>query len=169
LNNTEIGHLFDLKLKDVGFSTTDQARKVAMDVLQRARNRPNLGNAGEVDIMLDRAKALHQKHRSNGKSKNFDVLEAVDFDPGSDRGERATSNLAALFKNVVGYEDIIKQIQGYQAIATNMKALDIDSREQIPSSFLHKSPPGKFYLRELTSIILTPSRNRKNHHSAENG
>lgn len=30
-----------------------------MDVIQRARNRPNFGNAGEVDIVLDRAKALH--------------------------------------------------------------------------------------------------------------
>jgi hypothetical protein len=52
-----------------------------MEVVQRARNRPNFGNAGEVDIILDRAKALHQKHTSSGKVKQFGTFEAIDFDP----------------------------------------------------------------------------------------
>lgn len=139
----EIRRILELKLKDVGFNATDQAKNVAMDVIQRARNRPNFGNAGEVDILLDRAKALHQKHMTAGKVKDFDTFEAIDFDPDFDRGERAATNLSALFQDVVGYEDLIKQFGGYQATAANMKALGMDPREQLPFNFLFKGPPGK--------------------------
>ncbi|KNG51926.1 stage v sporulation protein k [Stemphylium lycopersici] len=141
-NDAEIRHIFDLKLKDIGFGATDQAKKVAMDVLARARNRPNFGNAGEVDIILDRAKALHQKHVSARKVKQFGTFEAIDFDPEFDRGERAATNLQAIFQDVVGCESLIKQFHGYQTTAANMKALGMDPREQIPFNFLFKGPPG---------------------------
>ena len=139
----ELRQVLDLKLKAIGYDATDLAKKVAMDVLQRARNRPNFGNAGEVDIILDRAKALHQKHMSAGKAKSHDVLDAIDFDPDFDRGERAATDLPALFRDVVGCDDLINQIQGYQKTAANLKALDMDPREQIPFSFLFKGPPGQ--------------------------
>lgn len=142
-SDAELREILDLKLKGIGFDATDQAKKVAMDVIQRARNRPNFGNAGEVDIVLDRAKGLHQKHMSAGKSANFDIFDAIDFDPDFDRGERAATNLPALFQDVVGCDDLIKQIQGYQTTAANMKALGMDPREQLPFSFLFKGPPGK--------------------------
>jgi DNA polymerase III delta prime subunit len=113
-----------------------------MDVVERARNRPNFGNAGEVDIILDRAKALHQKHVSARKVKQFGIFEAIDFDPDFDRGERAATNLQALFQDVVGCEELIKQFHGYQTTAANMKALGMDPREQLPFNFLFKGPPG---------------------------
>lgn len=142
-NDDEMRLILDLKLKDVGFTATDQAKKVAMDVIRRARNRPNFGNAGEVDILLDRAEALHQKHMTAGKSKDFDRLDAIDFDPDFDRGERAATNLRALFNGVVGCEDVIRQFKRYQDTAANMKALNMDPREQLPFNFLFKGPPGK--------------------------
>jgi DNA polymerase III delta prime subunit len=113
-----------------------------MEVIQRARNRPNFGNAGEVDIILDRAKALHQKHITSAKVKQFGMFEAIDFDPDFDRGERAATEVSALFQDVVGCEEIIKQFQGYQTTAANMKALGMDAREQLPFNFLFKGPPG---------------------------
>jgi len=113
-----------------------------MEVIQRARNRPNFGNAGEVDILLDRAKALHQKHKTSGKVKQFGTFEAIDFDPDFDRGERAATELSALFQDVVGCEELVKQFQGYQDTAANMKALGMDPREQLPFNFLFKGPPG---------------------------
>jgi hypothetical protein len=142
-NDEEIRRILDLKLKDVAFNATDQAKNVAMDVIRRARNRPNFGNAGEVDIILDRAKALHQKHMTAGKIKHFDTFEAIDFDPAFDRGERAATNLPALFRDVVGCEALIKRFQSYQITAANMKALGMDPREQLPFNFLFKGPPGK--------------------------
>lgn len=153
-DDTEIGQILDLKLKDIGFEATDQAKKVAMEVIKRARNRLNFGNAGEVDIILNRAKALHQKHKTAGKVKSFDTFEAIDFDPDHDRGERAATNLPALFQDVVGCEDLIKQLQGYQNTAANMKAMGMDPREQLPFSFLFKGPPGRLNLpRQRHSLI----------------
>jgi hypothetical protein len=142
-NDSELRQILDLKLKDIGFSATDQAKQVAMEGLQRARNRPNFGNAGEVDIILDKAEALHQKHLSAKKTSLHDTLEAIDFDPDFDRGERAATNLPLLFQDVVGCEDLITQLQGYQTTAADMKALGMDPREQIPFSFLFRGPPGK--------------------------
>lgn len=142
-NDAELRCILELKLKDIGYTATDQAKKVAMEMLQRARNRANFGNAGEVDIILDRAKALHQKHLSSGKVKQMDTFEAIDFDPDFDRGERAATNLPQLFQDVVGCEDLVKQFQGYQTTAANMKRLGMDPREQIPFNFLFKGPPGE--------------------------
>ncbi|KAF1974109.1 P-loop containing nucleoside triphosphate hydrolase protein [Bimuria novae-zelandiae CBS 107.79] len=141
-NDGELRQILDLKLKDVGYNATDQAKKVAMETLQRARNKPNFGNAGEVDIILDRAKALHQQHLSNAKVKDRDTFEAIDFDPDFDRAERAATNLPQLFRDVIGCETLIEQFQGYQTTAANMKALGMDPREQIPFNFLFKGPPG---------------------------
>ncbi len=141
-NDSEIREILELKLKDIGFEATIQAKRVCMDVIGRARNRPNFGNAGEVDIVLDRAKAAHQKHLAASKVKKFDTLEAIDFDLDFDRGDRAATNLPALFQDVVGCEDLIRQFQGYQTTAANMKALGMDPREQIPFNFLFKGPPG---------------------------
>lgn len=142
-DDADLGRILDLKLQDIGFHATDQAKRVAMDVLGRARNQPNFGNAGEVDIILDRAKGLHQKHLSAGKSSDRDTLDAIDFDPDFDRGKRAATNLPALFQEVVGCEEIVKQIQGYQTFAANMKARGMDPRQELPFSFLFKGPPGK--------------------------
>jgi AAA lid domain len=57
----ELRRILDFKLKQQGFEATDQGKKIALDVLRRARNRPHFGNAGEVDILLNGAKARHQK------------------------------------------------------------------------------------------------------------
>jgi AAA lid domain len=140
----ELRQILDLKLKQQGFEATDQGKKVAMEVLCRARNRPHFGNAGEVDILLNGAKARHQQRLSTGKkSKNAATLEAYDFDPDFDRGERAETNIRKLFEGVVGCESIVAQLERYQETARTMKKLDIDPREHIPFNFLFRGPPGK--------------------------
>ena len=148
---------------------TDQAKRVAMEFLQRARNKPNFGNAGEVDIMLDRAKGLHQKHLSSGQVKHMDTFEAIDIDPEFDRGVRAATNLPLLFQDVVGCEDIIKQMQNYQTTAANMRELNMDPREQIPFNFLFKGPPGMIIFSGSRMPTKHFGRHWENHHSAENG
>ena len=142
-SDDEIQKILELKLEDIGYGATDQAKKVALEVIQRARNRPNFGNAGEVDNVLDRAKTLHQKHLSSKMVKKMDTFEAIDFDPDFERGERAATNLPQLFQDVMGMESLIKQFQDYQNTAANLKALGMNPREQIPFNFLFKGPPGK--------------------------
>ncbi|KND87588.1 NFX1-type zinc finger-containing protein 1 [Tolypocladium ophioglossoides CBS 100239] len=98
----ELSHILDLKLKQQGYRATGQAKAVAMGMLQRARNRPNFGNAGEVDIILGTAKERHQSRRSKGQSKANDQLEARDFDEDFDRAEQAETNVSKLFTGTVG-------------------------------------------------------------------
>jgi hypothetical protein len=144
LDDSDLQKIFDLKLKDIGYGATNQAKKVALEALQRARNKPNFGNAGEVDILLDRAKALHQKHLAAGKTKNVDTFGAIDFDPNFDRSQRAATNLPKLFQDTVGCEDLIKRFQSYQNTAANLQSLGMDPRNEVPFNFLFKGPPGRF-------------------------
>lgn len=139
----EMAKIFDLKLRKLAFKTTDLGKRAAMDVLRRARNRPNFGNAGEVDILLDHAKARQQQRLNEGNGvDDHSRFEPIDFDEDFDRGERADTNVRLLFKGVIGCETIISQLEGYQNAARELKAMDMDPREEIPFNFLFRGPPG---------------------------
>lgn len=142
----ELGEIFDLKLKQQGFDTTVKGRKVAMEVLGRARNRPPFGNAGEVDILLNKAKMRHLQRLSGERpSANTSKLQPQDFDEDFDRGDRAETNIWLLFEGVVCCEGIIAQLEEYRQTVKNMRQLDMDPREQVPFSFLFRGPPGKIF------------------------
>ncbi|KAF8633815.1 hypothetical protein AX15_001228 [Amanita polypyramis BW_CC] len=138
-NDAELLQILELKMKQQGLSATDPAKKVAINLLSRARNRPNFGNGGEVDNVLDRAKARSQQRL--GPSANT-TLEREDFDPDHDRAERASTNLEKLFADIVGCEDVIQKLRDYQRIAKTMEARGMDARNKIPMNFIFKGPPG---------------------------
>lgn len=141
--DVELDSILDLKLTLQGFGVTPRAKKVALEMLSRARNRPNFGNAGEVDILLNGAKLRQQKRVSKEKGSISSMFEAQDFDPDFARSERAVTNVAKLFEGTVGCDKIIAQLQGYQMTAANMRARNMDPKEQIPFAFLFRGPPGK--------------------------
>ncbi|KAK1708568.1 ATPase [Colletotrichum lupini] len=134
--------ILDLKLKLQGFSATDQAKQVASEMLERARNRPNFGNAGEVDILLNEAKARHQRRLTAKESHHVSTLEALDFDHDFDRADRAQTNVAKLFEGTVGCEKIVATLEGYQETVRCMKALNMDPKDIIPFNFIFRGPPG---------------------------
>lgn len=138
--------ILDHKLKDQDLSATDDAKNVARELLSRMKNRPNFGNAGEVENMLGLAKARYQKRMmSIPPAQRAQVtFEPQDIDPDYKRGENASANLAKLFEDVVGCDDVIKKLGEYQKIAKAMKAQGLDMRTQIPSNFVFKGPPGKW-------------------------
>ncbi|KAL2160711.1 hypothetical protein VTH06DRAFT_908 [Thermothelomyces fergusii] len=138
----ELRIIFKNKTKQQGFEVTSEAAGVAMEMLKRARNRPNFGNAGEIDILLDAAKARHQTRFSQGQAKSADVLEARDFDEDFDRAERAETNVRRLFEGTVGSEQVITLLEGYQETVRTMRALKMDPKENIPFNFLFRGPPG---------------------------
>lgn len=142
-NDDELMTILDLKLAQQGYDATDQAKAVAMEVLKRARNRKSFGNAGEVDILLNGAKARHQQRRSAEVTWNALKLEAADMDPNFDRGDRAITNIRSLFEGDVGREGLVLQFEGYQRTVANMRARGLDPREQVPFNFLFCGPPGK--------------------------
>lgn len=139
----DLEKIFELKLGQIGFDATQEAKKVVRERLRLARNKPHFGNAGEVDILLDRAKMEHQKRLSSKQTKSIDTLETLDFDPDFSRAEEAPTNCRKLFDGVVGCESLIVQLEGYQRSVINMKKLNMDPREQIPFNFLFRGPPGE--------------------------
>lgn len=145
----ELLKILNLKLKSQDLEATDDAKAVAIEVLSRGRNRPNFGNAGEVENQLGLAKGRHQLRQSAKKPSDRladIVFEPQDFDPDHDRGVHASTNLAKLFEDVVGCEDVIAKLSGYQQIAQGMKAKGLDARGEIPTNFLFKGPPGTFVI-----------------------
>jgi AAA lid domain len=150
-NDEELRRILDLKLKKQGFEATDEAKKVAIQVLARERDRPNFGNAGAVENLLSRAKELEQKRRSSTATMNFDpniTFLPQDFEEDYDRGSKAAVSCREIFEDIVGCEKLIDQLEKYQRIATNMRAHGLDPRTQIPFNFIFKGPPGKWSIRK---------------------
>lgn len=138
----ELGKILDLKLIQQGYRATDQAKGAAMDMLCRARNRPNFGNAGEIDIIMATAKARHQTRISKGQLTSDNLLQAQDFDGDFDRAERSVTNVQKLFEGTVGCDHIVELLEGYQETVRTMKSLEIDPKDSIPFNFLFRGPPG---------------------------
>ncbi|KAL4786945.1 P-loop containing nucleoside triphosphate hydrolase protein [Aspergillus varians] len=145
-SDTELGQILDLKLKQQGFEATKPAKKVALEILARARNRPHFGNGGAVDNLLNDAKFRQQQRRSSGQVSSSgsasNQLEPQDFDPDHDRSERAETNIPMLFQDIVGCETIITKLEGYRQTVKNMRDLEMDPKEQVPFNFLFRGPPG---------------------------
>jgi SpoVK/Ycf46/Vps4 family AAA+-type ATPase len=141
-SQAQLEQILEMKLKQSGFVATGEAKKVALEMLDRARNRPNFGNAGEIDIILNDTKARHQKRYSSGQTKSSTLLEAIDFDENFDRAEKTETNVAKLFEGTVGTEEIIAKLQGYQETVRELKGLGEDPKDCIPFNFLFKGPPG---------------------------
>ena len=146
-DDDELRKIMDFKLKSQDLSATDAAKDIAIEVLSRSRNRPNFGNAGELENLLGIAKNNFQKRMAHipYSARPAEILfEPQDFDPEYQRSANATSNLKELFKDVVGCENIVKKLEGYQRIAHASKQQGRDPRDFIPTNFVFKGPPGTF-------------------------
>ncbi|KAJ2902248.1 stage V sporulation protein K [Zalerion maritima] len=137
-----LGKVLDLRLKQEAFSATPQARKIALEVLNRARSRPKFGNGGEVQNVLDAAKARHQQAYSSGKTPHAAVLGPCDFDPDFDRDARSDTNIDMLFAADVGREAVVAKLKKYQQAVKATKSLGMDPKEAAPFNFLFRGPPG---------------------------
>lgn len=143
----ELKQILDMKLKGQNLGATPEAKAVALDILQRKRVRPNFGNAGEVDNILAKAKTNYQKRQSclPPSSRAHDVtFEPEDFDPEYARHNQATSNLAELFKDMVGAGAIIQKLCNLQETAERMRTRGIDYRSETPTTFVFSGPPGEY-------------------------
>ncbi|CAG7555761.1 unnamed protein product [Fusarium equiseti] len=138
-DQVEMAKILDMKLGKSGFKATERGKSVALEVLNRARNRPNFGNAGEIDILLGRAQASHQQRVSSGRIKRHGTLEAIDFDEDHDRAEKGT-DVAKLFAGDIGRDHLVSILEGYQKRVREAKQLEVDP--EIPFNFLFRGPPG---------------------------
>ncbi|KAH0828787.1 P-loop containing nucleoside triphosphate hydrolase protein [Lanmaoa asiatica] len=141
---SQLMDIFNYKLKKQDLAATDDAKQVARELLSRLKDRPNFGNAGEVENVLGLAKDRYQKRMSSvpPHQRSDVVFEPEDLDPDFNRGQNASANLAKMFEDVIGCDEIIQKLDRYQRIAQTMKAQGLDMRKQIPSNFIFKGPPG---------------------------
>lgn len=146
-SDEQLRSILDRKLQAQGFTASEEAKKVAMEVLSRSRDRQNFGNAGEVDILLDRAKEAQQirlnELEENTSTSLVTEFHVVDFDPDHDRQDRAESNIREGFTDFVGADALVAKFQAYQRIAQNSKDMGLDPRQQIPFNFIFRGPPGE--------------------------
>ncbi|KAL7619886.1 hypothetical protein AAE478_010433 [Parahypoxylon ruwenzoriense] len=144
-SDADLMRVFEIKLRKQGLKATEDAKRAAIEVLARERDRPNFGNAGAVENMISRAKELEQKRTSAAGTDNVNpdiTFLPQDFDEDYDRANGAGFSCRDLFADIVGCDRLIDQLEKYQRIARNMKAQGKDPRTQIPFSFLFKGPPG---------------------------
>jgi hypothetical protein len=140
--DTELREIMDGKLKKQDLSATDAAKDVAMELLNRERNRPNFGNGGAVENLLGHTK-LRYVARFRGSTPPINtIFEPQDFDPEFDRHLHASENLDKMFEDIVGCEAVIDKLRTYQKISRIMKARQEDACDLIPTAFVFKGPPG---------------------------
>ncbi|KAJ3985164.1 P-loop containing nucleoside triphosphate hydrolase protein [Lentinula detonsa] len=135
--------ILNLKLKQQSLDATDDAKKVAREVLNRAKMRPNFGNGGDVEDLITKAKHNYVT-RIRGSSVPRDaniVFEPADFDPLFNR-VHDSNNLDELFKDVVGCEEIVEKMRHLQKVAQIGKTRDEEISDLVPTTFVFKGPPG---------------------------
>lgn len=145
-DDQQLREILDLKLEKQGLDATDEAKNIAVGLLSRARDRPNFGNAGEVENLISHAKGQEQKRRTAvGLKKQSPevVFLPQDFDEDFDRAKNAPLNCRKLFADIVGCDGLIAKLEGYQRVAISMRSRGKDPRSQIPFNFIFKGPPGE--------------------------
>ncbi|KAF8065345.1 P-loop containing nucleoside triphosphate hydrolase protein [Lyophyllum atratum] len=138
----ELLEILNLKLGQQNLDATPEAKRVALDVLERAKIRPNFGNGGEVENVISKAKANYMT-RNRGSSDLGDIVfQPVDFDPSFDRAQHAGDKLVELFKDVVGCDEIVTKLRSIQKTALSTKRRGHDVGDLVPTTFVFKGPPG---------------------------
>lgn len=69
-DDEQISEIFHIKMAKEYITTSKQALDVAAKVLRRARDRPNFGNEGNADNLLNQAKARFRDRRNADKAKH---------------------------------------------------------------------------------------------------
>lgn len=148
-SQTALGEILDSKAKKQKVEMTDKARDVAMEMLKRASVRPNFGNAGELDNLLTKGVIARTKRlvdatktsESDLDLSNF-LIEPQDFDADWERPKQSVAATRELFKDLIGFEEIVNKFESLQYVAQGMRLRGIDPRPYIPFTFVFKGPPG---------------------------
>ncbi|OGM49016.1 hypothetical protein ABOM_003124 [Aspergillus bombycis] len=141
----QLGQILDLKLNEQGLQATAEARKVAMQMLEKASERPNFGNGGDVENLLSHARDAYGKRIAITpllESPVDVVLEPEDFDLHHRRHLQAAAACESRFQDLVGVEEIIVQMQEYQKAVASMRRRGVNPRPYIPFTFVFQGPPG---------------------------
>ncbi|PYH69895.1 P-loop containing nucleoside triphosphate hydrolase protein [Aspergillus vadensis CBS 113365] len=138
----QLAMILDLKMSHDELEATDQAREVALELLARARDRPNFGGGGDVENLLGKAEMAFYKRVRGVKNRKGKKIEASDFDPEHDRALKGSKACDSLLSSMIGMDSIISLFRSYQKVSSGMRLQGIDPRPYIPFAFVFKGPPG---------------------------
>lgn len=133
------------KCKQLQIECGTDVENVAMEIVERQRNKMNFGNAGEIDNLLDGAKSrcIERMHGTSSHFGGIVKLDKSDIDPEFDRAMHAGRDIEGLFKGVVGCDEIKEKIKGYSKMFNTAQEVGEDLQGRIPMTFIFKGPPGK--------------------------
>lgn len=77
-NDQRLNEILGLKMEAEGIIATESAMEVAAEVLRRARDRPNFGNGGDVETLLNQARVRHQKRSSTASGSPANISPPKD-------------------------------------------------------------------------------------------
>jgi len=158
-DDAELLQILEKKVLEQDLDATDGAKQVAIDRLSRMRNRPNFGNAGEVENIITEAKTrcLARRARIPSSQRPPDIIfEAEDIDPNHNRAATATVNIERLFEDIIGGESIVERLKNYLTIARNCRERELDFRQRIPTNFVFTGPPGEIRRFEMLNTDSPP-------------
>lgn len=155
----QMDKILSMKLKVQDLGITDIGRRVVHEMVERSRNRLNFGNAGEIDIILNSAKMRLQKRiaSTTGGSSALPILDATDFDEEFDRADKDEPNVRQMFEGVVGCDECISKLEGYQRLVKRLRNMNVDPRDEVPFNFLFRGPPGRlpgFMERQIFTVVV---------------
>ncbi|KAJ6153530.1 hypothetical protein N7470_006489 [Penicillium chermesinum] len=95
--------------------------------------------AHELDLILD-LRLVQQGYGITDQARLV-VLEMLERARNRPHFEKSENSVAKMFEGVVGCESIISTFEGYRQLVRNIKALEMDPREQVPFNFVFRGPP----------------------------
>jgi SpoVK/Ycf46/Vps4 family AAA+-type ATPase len=142
--DVDLARILQLKLRKHNIAISDTAIRVAEEMLSIARHRPNFGNGGDVENLLQAAQAARNARCAQvaGDTELDMSLAPEDFDADWQRTMGATRRCADLFVDMEGMGDILGRFQRYQLMTTRLRARGHDPRLHIPWALVFRGSPG---------------------------
>ncbi|KAL7942068.1 P-loop containing nucleoside triphosphate hydrolase protein [Trichoderma barbatum] len=140
----QLEQILRLKIEQSDLEVTEEAIGAARDNFTTALMRPNFTNGGEVDGILAVAKKNYEKRlyrASMDKIIHNMVMEAADFDPKFDRGDKPEPDFYQLLAGQVD-DTVINQLVQYFYAYSNAKKIGLNPRDVVATNFVFKGGPG---------------------------
>lgn len=145
LDLRQLEQILDHKMEKEEFTMTDEAKQLALDMLQVAKQRTNFGNGGEVDNLLGRAMANYRTRFSQltADQRTGDVcFEAEDIDPHYRQRSQVEGLIEQSFAGLVDMDDLKDRFNALARRATALRENGRSPTLSMPYHFAFKGPRG---------------------------
>ena len=143
-DEAQLKAVLDFKMHKEGFTMTDEAKKLALESLKNAKQRPNFGNGREVTNLIGRALANYRTRfgRMSEEQRSGDTcFEPEDIDPHYKQVLGVEDEVEQIFDHYVGVDHLKDQ---FKALARRANALRRAGRDPVPFMSFHLIFKGPF-------------------------